>query len=125
MVTADVDGLKVANDHYGHSMGDRLIAAVASTIAAATPSSEHALVARIGGDEFGILLPGELAARTDEVGAAIRAELQSSSALDGVVAVRASIGWAVAQSGASLSTAFREADRSVNTEKIRTGARRM
>ena len=50
---ADVDRLKQVNDTLGHSVGDALIAATANALRRAAP--EGATLARIGGDEFGVL----------------------------------------------------------------------
>jgi diguanylate cyclase (GGDEF)-like protein len=54
IVVADVNGLKRANDAYGHGAGDTLIVTVAKHLAAA--SRETDFVARTGGDEFLLLL---------------------------------------------------------------------
>lgn len=51
----DIDGFKAVNDRLGHAVGDRVLAALAS-LARATARSVDT-VARIGGDEFVILLP--------------------------------------------------------------------
>jgi diguanylate cyclase (GGDEF)-like protein len=50
---ADIDGLKAANDGYGHALGDRVIRVVADAITASTREGD--LVARWGGDEFVIV----------------------------------------------------------------------
>ena len=52
----DLDGFKGVNDTLGHEAGDRLLATVARRLSAAM-DSEHHLVARMGGDEFVILVP--------------------------------------------------------------------
>jgi PAS domain S-box-containing protein len=50
----DLDNFKTANDTYGHSQGDALLVATAGRLLNATRGSDT--VARIGGDEFAILL---------------------------------------------------------------------
>ena len=52
----DVNYLKIVNDHYGHMRGDELLKTIADIIKKAAP--ESAFVARTGGDEFVVLVPG-------------------------------------------------------------------
>jgi diguanylate cyclase (GGDEF)-like protein len=54
LVYLDLDGFKPVNDRFGHAAGDAVLVAVAATLVAAVRASDS--VARIGGDEFGVLL---------------------------------------------------------------------
>jgi diguanylate cyclase (GGDEF)-like protein len=54
MLFVDVDGLKMINDTLGHRAGDEALIQVAALLAKGVRHSD--VVARIGGDEFGILL---------------------------------------------------------------------
>jgi len=51
----DVDHFKVVNDTYGHPVGDRVLRALASVMLEEVPA---AMLARIGGEEFLVMMPG-------------------------------------------------------------------
>ncbi|WP_298466490.1 EAL domain-containing protein [uncultured Erythrobacter sp.] len=53
----DLDRFKQVNDLYGHAIGDQLLARVAERFRIA--AGENAEIGRLGGDEFGLLLPPE------------------------------------------------------------------
>ena len=65
MVMADVNGLKLTNDAFGHKMGDDLLIRVAQIL------EDHCrpqdVLARLGGDEFVILMPGTPEKRAQEI----------------------------------------------------------
>jgi diguanylate cyclase (GGDEF)-like protein len=54
MLFVDLDGLKIINDTFGHRTGDEALIQVANLLSSGVRHSD--VVARIGGDEFGILL---------------------------------------------------------------------
>jgi len=58
----DVDGLKTINDSYGHQAGDLVLAAVGRLLVEHTRACD--VPARIGGDEFAVIMP-----ETDKTGA--------------------------------------------------------
>lgn len=55
LILADLDGLKLVNDTYGHLVGDAVLEHVADVMQRQLRGSD--LAARLGGDEFAILLP--------------------------------------------------------------------
>ncbi len=55
IIMADVNGLKLINDSFGHTVGDNLIVKVAEVLKEACRADE--IISRIGGDEFVILIP--------------------------------------------------------------------
>ncbi len=63
VVYLDLDDFKVVNDTFGHGVGDRLLVEVARRLRATVRASD--LAARVGGDEFNLLLEGF----TDEIAA--------------------------------------------------------
>jgi diguanylate cyclase (GGDEF)-like protein len=67
----DLNRFKALNDEQGHEAGDRLLRAVAHAWLDALRGTD--LLARVGGDEFAVLLPGCSAADHDAVAARLRA----------------------------------------------------
>ncbi|MGD9688515.1 MAG: GGDEF domain-containing protein [Phycisphaerales bacterium] len=55
-VYLDCDNFKAVNDRYGHAGGDRLLQTVARVFTSHLRFTDH--VARVGGDEFALILPG-------------------------------------------------------------------
>ena len=55
IITLDVNGLKLINDTFGHSKGDQILIKIAKVMKNSVESNE--IVARIGGDEFSLILP--------------------------------------------------------------------
>ncbi|HAK44413.1 MAG TPA: hypothetical protein DCO79_00605 [Spirochaeta sp.] len=67
----DVNSLKLTNDAFGHDFGDRLLQVVADILQ--TNSRKSDVIARTGGDEFSIILPGSPLAKAERLSDRIRA----------------------------------------------------
>lgn len=74
LMMIDVDHFKTINDRFGHLVGDACLKAIADVVARQV-SSTSALVARIGGEEFGILFGGMRIEAAYQIAVAIRTAL--------------------------------------------------
>ncbi len=89
IIMADVNGLKLINDSFGHRIGDELLMKVAEVLHKACRAGE--IISRIGGDEFVILLPN----MADDQAEELIKRIKSISDNETVAAVNLSIsfGW--------------------------------
>jgi diguanylate cyclase len=106
----DLDGFKPVNDVHGHAAGDMLLIEVGRRLTIAAGSG--ACVARMGGDEFAVLLPPQEQPSPDIVSATLLASLIAPFAIDGAtIRVGASIGMAQwPNDGADMDALFETAD---------------
>lgn len=81
VLVADVDGFRRVNDVFGHAAGDAALGHVAGRLRRAAP--DGALVARVGGDEFAILLPCEDDGCALRLGDAVLAAISGPMAVPG------------------------------------------
>ncbi|HZT53812.1 MAG TPA: EAL domain-containing protein, partial [Gaiellaceae bacterium] len=105
----DLDRFKTVNDTWGHSVGDELLVAFARRLDAARRG--HDLAARIGGDEFALLVRGADERAAVATAGRLLSGLEGPYALScGELACRASLGIAVSRSGTSADDLLRNAD---------------
>lgn len=118
LLMLDIDHFKSINDRYGHDVGDRVIVAVARLCGTQTRDSDVA--ARIGGEEFAILLPETDLAEAHAVAERLRAAVAELSfeSSGGPAAVTASIGAALADANAAdHAELMKRADEALYTAK--------
>ena len=115
VVIADLDGLKRVNDTHGHEAGDELICAMADVLRRVLPQAR--LLARLGGDEYGVLIvtrPGDDAA--ERLVDRLRSAIAIHAGVRGC-ALSASIGVAVCPPLPSAQEAARIADERAFVDK--------
>jgi diguanylate cyclase (GGDEF)-like protein len=89
LVVLDLDHFKDVNDAYGHPYGDRVLIEVAAALKATVRGLDT--VARIGGEEFALLLPGADTARAWEVAERARANIAHAALPHGAITCSAGI----------------------------------
>ncbi|MBI5030855.1 MAG: diguanylate cyclase [Chloroflexi bacterium] len=114
ILVADVDHMKLINDSLGHSVGDEMLRAVAEILRKTFRTSD--IVARIGGDEFAILLPKTDSATAEQIILRVKENLAESRIPQTDLALGLSIGTASVSSG-TLREAYKLADARMYADK--------
>ncbi len=117
VIFADVDNLKVVNDKYGHMEGDKLIIAAGYVLKQCT--RKYDILARVGGDEFLILLPKTDGDSVRKIVERIRRKLNLLNTKRKKVTIGLSIGYSVIEQGSDLKKGIKQADKSMYKEKSR------
>lgn len=118
VIMADVNGLKITNDVFGHSAGDALLKSVAKMMEECSGRGDF--VARLGGDEFVILMPGKGLEEAEAVIRCIRSiqvEIKGSS-----LALSLSLGCACKDNAdTAVQTALQRAEEYMYQQKLLDG----
>jgi diguanylate cyclase (GGDEF)-like protein/PAS domain S-box-containing protein len=116
----DVDGLKQVNDTLGHAEGDKLLLRVAEVLHAAFRPED--ICARIGGDEFAVILPGVDKAAARVVVERLRNRLEEHNQSYPELPLQWSLGMATRRPGMPLAKVLHEADERMYVNKTAKAA---
>jgi diguanylate cyclase (GGDEF)-like protein/PAS domain S-box-containing protein len=119
IILCDVDGLKLVNDTLGHDKGDQLLVRTASILNMAVKEITQGFSARIGGDEFAILIQDSEAGIVEELANRIHQKVFEYNEINPDLPLSVSVGLAYGNGGVAKPTAlFKEADDRMYREKL-------
>lgn len=117
VISADLDGLKLVNDTLGHIEGDRYLQAGAELLKSSLRASD--ILARVGGDEFALLLPCSDKAEAGMLMNRIRRQVEDYNHAQMGLPLSVSIGLAISESpDYPLEETFRAADNNMYNDKL-------
>lgn len=117
LIVCDVDGLKIINDTLGHSRGDELLIEMAQVIKESFRQCD--IVARIGGDEFAIILSDTSQEDVEKAIERLKGNIEKYNSMEPELFLYLSIGYGVSDSsGIGILEIFKEADNKMYREKL-------
>jgi diguanylate cyclase (GGDEF)-like protein/PAS domain S-box-containing protein len=119
IIVCDVDGLKLINDTLGHIRGDELLNQAAVILKESC--REKSLIARIGGDEFVILIPDGTGAELEATCRKIRDSLTRHNKENPYSTLSLSIGSCLRGGSQNINESFQEADNIMYRQKLHHG----
>ncbi|MGA9755690.1 MAG: GGDEF domain-containing protein [Desulfobaccales bacterium] len=111
IIMADLDGFKSVNDTFGHNAGDQVLQAVATLLM--ENSRQEDLIARWGGDEFIMMLPGTSGKEATVFGERLLHRLEEITFPDSIIRVTASFGVSAYQPGDTIDSFIKRVDQAL------------
>ncbi|MFX4262328.1 PAS domain S-box protein [Pelotomaculum propionicicum] len=116
VLMCDVDGLKIINDSFGHDSGDDLLIAAADVLRSSLRDSD--IIARIGGDEFAVILPNCGQVPAERAFSRILSAVEKYNAANPLIPLSLSVGFATTKRPLDLRDLYKEADNNMYREKL-------
>lgn len=117
IIVCDIDGLKIINDTLGHDHGDELLMGVKDVLKKSLRKLD--VSARVGGDEFAVLLKNCSKELLEEICQRIRKEVDAYNGRKPELPLSLSVGYAIsARSDKTMIELFKEADNNMYREKL-------
>ncbi|MBU7007277.1 sensor domain-containing diguanylate cyclase/phosphohydrolase [Phosphitispora fastidiosa] len=116
IIVCDIDGLKLVNDTLGHENGDVLLKSATKVIFSALRKQD--IIARIGGDEFAILLPFCNRKEAEKLCGSIRHLMNDYNEKTPELLLSLSVGFSSSETCSDIDEMFKEADNNMYREKL-------
>lgn len=117
LIICDVDNLKLVNDNFGHDAGDKLLIEIASVLRQSLRKND--VIARIGGDEFAVLLPDSDTEAVESTCTRIRSALKNYNSRSPLFPLSVSLGYSIRfNNNKRMDDIFKEADDNMYREKF-------
>jgi len=120
IISADLDNLKKTNDKYGHQAGDKLIISAGNILKECVRKDD--ILARIGGDEFSVLVPKADKATVERIFTRIYRKIELVNKSTRRIKFRISIGYSIAKNRKALRSTIEKADAEMYKVKIQKAA---